>query len=179
MRKNPNLINSIEVKYFRSINSQKLKDCKPVNIITGSNDVGKSNLLRALNLFFNEKSEHGTDINFREEFSHSRLEAVRKESVKGRQFIQIELEFNCQESFQKTLPDRFKVKKTWYRDSKAPLLSHDLEKYISSGSLETTLNKAEGSLQRFLNSIIFTYLPAIKSPIQKFIRISNILRCAL
>ncbi|PCK87042.1 hypothetical protein CPT32_09550 [Rhizobium sophoriradicis] len=162
MRKNPNLINSVEVKYFRSINTQKIRECKPVNIITGSNDVGKSNLLRALNLFFNEKNEHGDDIVFREEFSHSRLDAVRRESIKGKQFIQIEIEFNCQESFQKTLPPRFKVRKTWFRDSKSPNFTHDLERYIASGSLQTTKNKAEGSLQRFLNSIVFTYLPAIK-----------------
>jgi predicted ATPase len=162
MRKNPNLINSIEVKYFRSINSQKIKDCRPFNIITGSNDVGKSNLLRAMNLFFNEKDEYGSDILFREEFSHSRLDAVRRDSVKGRQFIQIEVEFNCQDSFQKTLPKRFKVRKTWFRDSKVPNITHDLERYINSGALETTKNRAEGSLQRFLNSIIFTYIPAIK-----------------
>ncbi|TDX76221.1 putative AbiEii toxin of type IV toxin-antitoxin system [Neorhizobium sp. R1-B] len=162
MRKNPNLINSVEVKYFRSINSQRIRECKPVNIITGSNDIGKSNLLRALNLFFNEKDEHGADIVFRDEFSHSRLDAVRRESVKGRQFIQIEVEFNCQDSFQKTLPPRFKVRKTWYRDSKTPNLSHDLERHLAQGSLQTTKNKAEGSLQRFLNSIVFTYLPAIK-----------------
>ncbi|MFB2567269.1 ATP-dependent endonuclease [Rhizobium sp. IMFF44] len=162
MRKNPNLINSVEVKYFRSINSQRIRECKPVNIITGSNDIGKSNLLRALNLFFNEKDEHGADIVFRDEFSHSRLDAVRRESVKGRQFIQIEVEFNCQDSFQKTLPPRFKVRKTWYRDSKTPNLGHDLERHIAQGSLQTTKNKAEGSLQRFLNSIVFTYLPAIK-----------------
>ncbi len=162
MRKNPNLINSVEVKYFRSINSQRLRECKPVNIITGSNDIGKSNLLRALNLFFNEKDEHGGEIVFRDEFSHSRLDAVRRDSIKGRQFIQIEVEFNCQDSFHKTLPSRFKVRKTWYRDSKTPNIVHDLEKYINNGSLETTKNKAEGSLQRFLNSIVFTYLPAIK-----------------
>lgn len=162
MRKNPNLINSVEVKYFRSINSQRIRECKPVNIITGSNDIGKSNLLRALNLFFNEKDEHGAEIVFRDEFSHSRLDAVRRESVKGRQFIQIEVEFNCQDSFQKTLPSRFKVRKTWYRDSKTPNLSHDLDRHLAQGSLQTTKNKAEGSLQRFLNSIVFTYLPAIK-----------------
>ncbi|KQZ50478.1 hypothetical protein ASD54_09595 [Rhizobium sp. Root149] len=152
----------MEVKYFRSISSQRIRECKPVNIITGSNDIGKSNLLRALNLFFNEKDEHGKDIVFRDEFSHSRLDAVRRESVKGRQFIQIEIEFNCQDSFQKTLPPRFKVRKTWFRDSKTPNLTHDLERHIALGSLQTTKNKAEGSLQRFLNSIVFTYLPAIK-----------------
>ncbi|WP_164824658.1 ATP-dependent nuclease [Sinorhizobium meliloti] len=162
MRKNPNLINSIEVKYFRSINSQKIRDCKPVNIFTGGNDIGKSNLLRALNLFFNERNEHGDDIAFRDEFSHSRLDTVRRDSIKGKQFIQIEVEFNCQDSFQKTLPARFKVRKTWFRDSKTPNLSHNLDGYIASGALQTTKNKAEGSLQRFLNSVVFTYLPAIK-----------------
>lgn len=162
MRKNPKLINNVSVKYFRSINSEKISLCEPLNIITGSNDVGKSNFLRALNLFFNNQSDNGVGFKFSEDFSHSRLDSVRRESVKGRQFIQIEIEFNCENSFKKTLPKKFKVRKTWYRDSLIPLQTHDLDKHIRSGQLKTTLTKAEGGLQRFLNSIVFTYIPAIK-----------------
>jgi hypothetical protein len=162
VKKIPNLINSITVKYYRSINSQKIRECRPINVITGPNDVGKSNLLRALNLFFNEENELGEDLVFQDEFSHSRLDSVRRESIKGRQFIQIEVEFNCQSSFKKTLPPKFRVRKTWFRESFSPNLSHDLEQHIKSGSLATTITKAEGSLQRFLNSIVFTYIPAIK-----------------
>lgn len=90
------------------------------------------------------------------------MDNVRRESVKGRQFIQIEIEFNCEDSFKKTLPPRFRVKKTWFRDSKTPNQTNDLDRYLADGSLETTKAKAEGSLQRFLNSIVFTYIPAIK-----------------
>lgn len=162
VKKNPNLIDRIAVKYFRSINNQTVRECLPLNIITGPNDVGKSNLLRALNLFFNGGTSDGRNLVFSDEFSHSRLESVRKESVKGKQFIQIEITFNCRGSFSKTLPPKFTVKKTWFRDSSAPKLAHNLEAYIKGGKLNTTLAKAEGSLQRFLNSIVFTYIPAIK-----------------
>jgi predicted ATPase len=162
MKKNPNVIKNIEIKYFRSINSQRIRECKPINVITGPNDVGKSNLLRALNLFFYEKNELGQEIIFQDESSHSRLNQVRQESIKGKQFIQIEIEFNRQDSFLKTLPVNFKVKKTWYRESSAPIVSNNLDQYLTQGKLSTTKTKAEASLRRFLGSIVFTYIPAIK-----------------
>jgi hypothetical protein len=133
-----------------------------MNIITGPNDVGKSNLLRALNLFFNELNHDREEIDFSEEFSHKRLEVVRKESVKGKQFIQIAVEFNRGDFFLNTLPERFKVIKTWHRDSPTPAVTDDIQSYINSGKLETTIVKARGSLQRFLNRISYTYIPAIK-----------------
>jgi AAA15 family ATPase/GTPase len=64
MKKIPNIISSVSVRYFRSINSLDLKKVEQVNIITGANDVGKSNLIRALNLFFNESDDVGNDIIF-------------------------------------------------------------------------------------------------------------------
>jgi len=164
MRKIPNLISSVSVRYFRSINALDMKKVEQVNIVTGSNDVGKSNLIRALNLFFNESDDVGNDIIFSENFSHTRLEAVRKVSIKGKQFIQIEIEFNCKHAFANTLPEKFKVKKTWNRESRGTpsKLTNNLKLYIDNGTLKTTLNKAEGSLIKFLNSIKFTYVPAIK-----------------
>ena len=164
MTKIPNIINSISIRYFRSINSIDIRNVQQINVFTGSNDAGKSNFIRALNLFFNEKDDNGNHINFVENFSHSRLEAVRKESIKGKQFIQIEIEFNCKNAFANTLPNRFKVKKAWYRDTKgAPdRVSNNLRHYIDKGILDTSINKAEGSLSKFLNSIKFSYVPAIK-----------------
>lgn len=163
MRKINRLINSVTIKYYRSINSERLKDLKQVNIITGGNDIGKSNVIRALKLFFHGTNDMGRPIDFYEEFSHSRLNVVRQESVKGKQFIQIEVEFNCEGAFEKTLPPRFKVKKTWFKDpSSPPRIDNDLEKHFKAGKIQSTLAKAEGSLQRFLGSIVFTYVPAIK-----------------
>lgn len=164
MRKINNLIHSVTIKYFRSINTVKIKNFSQVNIFTGGNDIGKSNLVRALKLFFDETNESGKPIDFTEEFSHSRLDVVRKDSVKGKQFIQIEVEFNCEGAFQKTLPKRFKVKKTWYRATKGPpnKTDNNLQTFIDNGSLKTSITRAEGSLQRFLGAIVFTCVPAIK-----------------
>lgn len=162
MQQYTNFIRAAEVKYYRSINSSKVRNCCSFNIITGPNDVGKSNFLRALNLFFNHVSPTGEEIDFTEEFSHKRLEVVRKESVKGKQFIQVIVEFNRGPFFPNTLPPKFKVIKTWHRDSLVPTMSDDLPGQISSGKLNTTISKARTSLQKFLNRIRYTYVPAIK-----------------
>ena len=44
-------IRRIEIKNFRSIKSLIVHDMDLYNIFVGSNDAGKSNILRALNLF--------------------------------------------------------------------------------------------------------------------------------
>ena len=56
------------IRNFRSIVDQKF-DFKNLNVIVGNNDVGKSNLLRALNLFFENRLDYGTEFNFEEDFS--------------------------------------------------------------------------------------------------------------
>lgn len=163
MRKIDNLIRSVTIKYYRSINNERIRDLKQINVITGGNDIGKSNVIRALKLFFHNTNDQGKPISFYDEFSHSRLQVVRQESVKGKQFIQIEVEFNCEGAFEKTLPSKFKVRKTWFKDpSVPPRIDNDLEKHFKAGKIQSTLTKAEGSLQRFLGSIVFTYVPAIK-----------------
>lgn len=46
------IIERVEVSYFRSVYSLSLAKCEDVNILIGQNDAGKSNVLKALNLFF-------------------------------------------------------------------------------------------------------------------------------
>ena len=60
------MIEKIEIQYFRSIYRTIITGVEDINVITGKNDVGKSNILRALNLFFNDCaclfSKRNTDI---------------------------------------------------------------------------------------------------------------------
>ena len=62
------IIKKIEVSKFRSIYSIDI-DADEINIFSGRNNQGKSNILKALNLFFNSKSnfdqdfDHGKDFN--------------------------------------------------------------------------------------------------------------------
>ena len=50
------VIKKIEISNFRSIHHQII-DCKELNIFSGLNDSGKSNILKALNLFFNNETD--------------------------------------------------------------------------------------------------------------------------
>lgn len=45
------IIKKIEISYFRSVYSVDLKNVDDLNILIGGNDSGKSNILKALNLF--------------------------------------------------------------------------------------------------------------------------------
>ena len=46
-----NLIKKIEISSFRSIEKISI-EVSEINVFSGINDVGKSNILKALNLFF-------------------------------------------------------------------------------------------------------------------------------
>ena len=46
------VIDKIEINYFRSIYSINMANLKDINVFIGGNDVGKSNILKALTLFF-------------------------------------------------------------------------------------------------------------------------------
>ncbi len=68
-----NIIEQIEIKNFRSFGNRKLESykvlkCQSLNIISGANDSGKSNILRALNLFFNKKTDLNNFFDFDKDF---------------------------------------------------------------------------------------------------------------
>lgn len=62
-------IEKVEIKHFRCFDggvrqpNVELVDLQDVNIISGANDSGKSNILRALNLFFNNEILPGVPFN--------------------------------------------------------------------------------------------------------------------
>lgn len=61
------IITSIRIKNFRSIKNALIK-VKDMNIFVGLNDVGKSNVLKALNLFFNGNTDYDTPLILRKIF---------------------------------------------------------------------------------------------------------------
>lgn len=83
------LIKKIEIKYFRSFGDKKtaeIIDLKDINIFSGGNDSGKSNVLRALNLFFNGEIDHRHKFDFDRD-----LTVLKKE--KPQKVIEIKLHF--------------------------------------------------------------------------------------
>ena len=156
-------IKRIEIQYFRSIYNVTIKDFSDLNMLSGKNDAGKSNVLKALNLFFNNRIDSETEFNFSKNFNLSRLQQVRKNSVKGRQFIRIKVTFDRGDSFAKTLPKLFSITKKWYRNDIFPSdVKNDIENRMNSEGMVYNERRSKTSLTMFLNKIRFFYIPAIK-----------------
>lgn len=152
------IITKINIEYYRSLKKVSIKNINHLNVFSGINDIGKSNVLKALDTFFNK-----TKINFLDDFNKERLSEVRKDSIKGKQYIKITIEIKNPGSYN-TLPDIFSVSKTWDRDGNLIEGHKDnfdtlvRKKKIQPDKLKT----ARISLTKLLNRIRFTYVPAIR-----------------
>lgn len=136
------LIREITIKNFRSIVNQTIS-AKSMNIFVGMNDAGKSNILKALNLFFNGETDINSKFNF--DTDYSKLAPYRANKAKEIT-VQIKL----------TIPDNYKDAgdvvwtKVWRQDG---LISNKKNKEFS----------AYAKADNLLNRIIYKYVPAIKS----------------
>lgn len=155
------MISKIEIQYFRSIYRETISNIQELNVLTGKNDVGKSNVLKALNLFFNNCIVEDGDYIFKDNYNLQRLNEVRKETIKGKQFIQIKLTFVRGKQYEKTLPEVFVVSKKWNRDSDFPQITDDIESRLKKAGRSYN-DRCRASLTRFLNNIKYIYIPAIK-----------------
>lgn len=155
------MISKIEIQYFRSIYRETIPNIQELNVFTGKNDVGKSNVLKALNLFFNNCIVEDGDYSFKENYNLQRLNEVRKDTIKGKQFIQIKLTFIRGKQYEKTLPEMFVISKKWNRDSNIPQVTDDIEARLKKAGRSYNA-RCRASLTRFLNTIKYIYIPAIK-----------------
>lgn len=101
-------IKEIRIKNFRSI-----KDCSIVldniNVFYGLNDVGKSNILKALNLFFNNTISHNESFSFDKDFCNFSSTPHKKAKE-----IKISLLLQPPKSYSDN--KEFLWEKTWRRD---------------------------------------------------------------
>ena len=148
------MIASILIRNFRSIDRQEL-DCNWITTFVGENDAGKSNILRALNLFFNGQTDPDTPFNFERDFN--KFATVGKQ--KARQ-IEIRIRFFLPAGYQrKDYPTEIEWVKIW-RES-GLMLDKGYRKYINGSDFQS-----RSKIPALLDRIRFTYIPAIKD--QKF-----------
>lgn len=167
-------IEKVEIKHFRCFDggvrqpNVELVDLNDVNIISGANDSGKSNILRALNLFFNNEILPGIPFNlerdlckFKRQRSDERVAKKRKEGAKDvRQrdlWVKVKIHFfNPKKGI---LPEHFYVEKMWDH-SKTGVISASNHK--NKKLRKTQQGAADGQLTQFLKQFRFEYVPAIK-----------------
>lgn len=175
------IISRIEIKHFRSFDGGKdqpkvrMENLRDINVFSGSNDSGKSNVLRALNLFFNNEISPGIKLEKDRDFSKivakrfdeeiavrkaEEAERIRKINEEGGseknkdlrrsdEVITIKLFFN-NPSKQRGLPEYFWISRTFSQKNN----------FEGEYNYQEDLNKAQTTA--FLNSFQFEYIPAIK-----------------
>ena len=141
------IICSIEIFNFRSIvKLDKGLNPNQLNIIVGQNDIGKSNFLKALNLFFNGETEIGNTFRFNDDFSKYAVTPNKKAEE-----IKIKVNFKT--------PERFKDKenliwtKVWRKEG---LVVDEIK--TQSGKIPTGRS---GAFQ-WVKKVKFKYVPAIR-----------------
>lgn len=173
------LIEQIEIKYFRSFSDKivKILNLKDLNIFSGSNDVGKSNVLKALNLFFNneivigEKFSLNRDLSFIQAKRSTEKLKTRKDKQNNASFVtqrdlfvSIKIFFNRSVGKNSTSPEKFWISKKW-KDDGYTINSNIETAYKSKNKKDPSKKQAaalQGQITRFLGSIYFEYIPAVK-----------------
>jgi predicted ATPase len=140
------IIHRIEINYFRSLYTLSISPANDINIFVGGNDVGKSNILKALNLFFNNAPDLDSTFEFVRDLSRLREDEAR--SAKGRATVWIRVTFNNFLGW-RSLPPQFPIKRSWNRYSDLPLDTYPKE-------IPAT------TIGRFLNKVAFHYVPAVR-----------------
>lgn len=162
------VIKEIKISYFRSFSKQvHIKNINDLNIISGKNDSGKSNILKALNLFFTEnRVDFYSVFNFNNDFSKYR--AVQSKTLHNKQLINISILFNRVGFYNsKVLDDEFWIEKTWnkdgqFHDRKTKTKAGAILKYTRKGETKESDAEVKSSTTSFLKKIHFLYIPAIK-----------------
>ncbi len=137
-------LKKIRIKNFRSIVDETLI-LDEFNVFVGLNDCGKSNVLKALNLFFNGETENGHALDFPRDYcQHGKTGKGKAKEI----IVEVDL----------LVPDSFKEAgiKTWkkvWRDNE--LFSDNLTEIVNEYSKCVTLFKR----------IKYEYIPAVKSEI--------------
>ena len=153
-------IRSISIENFRSIKRLEV-DTHDLAIFVGDNDSGKSNILRALNLFFNGETNPGQRLDFSHDFN---------KFVKGNKRakeISIELVLELPGSYRKTNGERVRWKKVWRESGLTnPRDYVGLRQHTSKRgnvSYEDVEISPKSNLHSLLTRVEFEYVPAIRS----------------
>ena len=141
------VIENIEISHFRSIvKLEKEINANHLNIIVGQNDIGKSNFLKALNLFFNDETEIGNSFRFSDDFSKFAVTPNKKAEE-----ITIKVTFSTPKRFQDREPIVWT--KVWRKEG--------LEKNEIKTITGRELTGRSGALQ-WVKKLKYIYVPAIR-----------------
>ena len=137
-------ISQIRIKGFRSIQDEEIL-LKPINLLVGYNDSGKSNILKALNLFFNGQTDHGKTFHFDRDYCTHTIQRKGKAPE-----IEIAVKFKLPSNY--SVSKEIEWVKRWRKGTIAP-------HYDQLGD-----SRAKTKTSDWIKKIRYRYVPAVKGP---------------
>lgn len=156
-------IRRVNIKNFRSIVRLDMP-AEDLTILVGDNDCGKSNILRALNLFFNDETNPGQRYKFQDDWNRFATTGVNQAKQ-----ISIEIDLELPESYRATNGDLIRWKKVWRQDGLRGGSSQYrgiriVEKKRGTGQAEKKVEiPPKSNVHALLRKIEFEYVPAVRS----------------
>jgi predicted ATPase len=148
------LITRIVIEGFRSIRHAVIEPLADFTSFAGLNNSGKSNVLRALNAFFNEETDPGQFIDVDADYYRPDLRKKRRKRIRVGLTFHLPDQFRFRrglEGVQQLLSgETFSVIKEWVRDPVSPT-------YSLNGSVLDLENRQK--LNQFLQLIKYRYVP--------------------
>ena len=148
-------IRDIEISRFRSIRESRLAGLEDFSVLAGLNNSGKSNFLRALNLFFTGRPEPETPFDLARDYYRGELSARKKKN------ISISVHFTLSGLFRfrsELIPVKellgldFTLKKEWSsRHSEPAVYLNNSPTPLAAGDVE--------KVSQFLALVSFRYIP--------------------
>lgn len=148
------LIKEIRISRFRSFFNERF-ECSAINIFSGANNAGKSNVLKALNLFFNAHTGFQQDYLYSVDYNKAYTE-----SAGGKRAVEITLYFDGQGGG--VLQKPFSITREFIEDSSpTPYIFHSTDEAV-----DKKIKDGNGSVLRqfrfFINRFQFIYIPAVR-----------------
>lgn len=148
-------IESVRISKFRSVGLDETFESLDLNIFSGSNDSGKSNILKSLNLFFTSQS----DLNIRYNPENDFNKWFRDNNIRGERNIDVELKISKGNYADKGgINDGFSAKKIFRIDG-----GQETKFYDKRGNEIKQDNRSFSKANSVISEKIrFVYIPAIR-----------------
>lgn len=155
------MIKSIHIENFRSIRSMDA-NLSQLAVFVGKNDCGKSNILRALNLFFNDETNPGSDFAYGEDYNFFAPVRIRKAKE-----VIVKVEIALPETYHATNGQVIIWTKRWREEG---LWSEEYDYYgqrITTNKRGAEIRESikipdKSNVHTLLRRIEFEYIPAIR-----------------
>lgn len=152
-------IRSVRIEKFRSLYDKTDIECDEITIFSGKNNSGKSNILKALNLFFNDESSYDSPYDHEKDFN-----IAFTGHMPGRREIVITVNFYGVGSA--ALHKDFSITRRFSAGVMGPAEYHSTDPAIEARLYPGVGHEPDGNVMRqfttFKNKIAYIYIPAVR-----------------